>query len=40
MKARLPKPWERLPKSQREVIAGEMQKILMDQEKRIPAGLF
>ena len=34
MKARLPKSWERLPKSQKEVIAGEMQKILMDQEEK------
>jgi hypothetical protein len=34
MKARLPKPWERLPQSQKEVIAGEMQKILMKQEEK------
>lgn len=34
MKVRLCKPWERLPRSQREVIAGEMQKILMDQEEK------
>ena len=34
MKARMPKPWERLPQSQKEVIAGEMQKILMKQEEK------
>ena len=34
MKVRMSKPWERLPKSQREVIAGEMQRILMDQEEK------
>lgn len=34
MKVRMSKPWERLPRSQREVIAGEMQKILMKQEEK------
>jgi hypothetical protein len=34
MKARMSKPWERLPQSQKEVIAGEMQKLLMKQEEK------
>jgi hypothetical protein len=34
MKARLPKPWENLPPKQKEVIAGEIQKILVKQEEK------
>ncbi len=33
MKARMPKPWERLPKSQREVIAGEMHMFLGNHKR-------
>lgn len=34
MKARIPKPWERLPKSQKEAIADYMQEIVMKQEEK------
>ena len=34
MKARLPKSWDRLPKSQKEVIADYMKEILTEQEDR------
>lgn len=34
MKARIPRSWERLPKSQKEVIADYMKKIVMEQEEK------
>lgn len=34
MKARLPKSWDRLPQSQKEVIADSMKKMLTEQEDR------
>lgn len=34
MKARLPKSWERLPQSQKEVIADSMKQMLMEQEDK------
>lgn len=34
MKARIPKPWERLPKSQKEAIADYMKEIVVDQNEK------